>query len=72
MPSEDFGIFGMDHKIPTFMFWLNAMDPAKLAAARARGESLPGPHNSRFEPSPKPTLRTGVVAMTSLAIGLLQ
>jgi hippurate hydrolase len=72
MPSEDFGIFGMNHKIPTFMFWLNAMDPAKLAAAQAEGKTLPGPHNSRFEPSPEPTLKTGVIAMTSVAIGLLQ
>jgi hippurate hydrolase len=72
MPSEDFGVFGLDHKIPTFMFWLNAMDPAKLAAAEAEGKTLAGPHNSHFEPSPEPTLRTGVIAMTSLAIGLLQ
>jgi hippurate hydrolase len=72
MPSEDFGVFGMDRKIPLFMFWLNAMDPAKLAAAQAEGKALPGPHNSRFEPSPGPTLRTGVTAMASLAIGLLQ
>ena len=72
MPSEDFGIFGMDHKIPTFMFWLNAMDAGKLAAAQASGKTLAGPHNSHFEPSPEPTLRTGVIAMTSVAIGLLQ
>jgi len=72
MPSEDFGVFGMDHKIPTFMFWLNAMDPAKLKAAQAEGKTLAGPHNSHFEPSPEPTLKTGVVAMTSVAIGLLQ
>lgn len=72
MPSEDFGIFGLGHKIPTFMFWLNAMDPSKFAAAQAAGKTLPGPHNSHFEPSPEPTLRTGVVGMTSLAIDLLQ
>lgn len=72
MPSEDFGMFGLDnHNIPTVMFWLNAMDSAKLAAAQAKGETLPGPHNSRFEPSPEPTLRTGVIAMTSVAIDLL-
>lgn len=72
MPSEDFGVLGLGRKIPVFMFWLNAMDPAKLEAAKAKGETLPGPHNSRFEPSPEPTLRTGVVAMTSLAMSLLQ
>jgi hippurate hydrolase len=72
MPSEDFGIFGMGRKIPTFMFSLNAMDAGKLAAAKAEGKTLAGPHNSRFEPSAEPTLRTGVVAMSSLAIDLLQ
>ena len=74
MPSEDFGVFGLatSTHIPTFMFWLNAMDPAKLEAAKAAGKELPGPHNSHFEPSPEPTLHTGVIAMTSVALGLLQ
>ncbi len=73
MPSEDFGLFGLDgHKIPTVMFWLGAMDPAKFAEARAAGRDLPGPHNSHFEPLPEPTLRTGVNAMASAAISLLQ
>ncbi len=73
MGSEDFGILGLDgHKIPTFMFWLGAMDPAKFASAEAAGKTLPGPHTNRFEPLPEPTLRTGIVAMSSAAISLLQ
>lgn len=73
MGSEDFGVLGLDgHKIPTFMFWLGAMDPANFAAAEAAGKSLPGPHTSRFEPLPEPTLRTGIVSMASVAISLLQ
>jgi amidohydrolase len=73
MASEDFGLFGLEgHRIPTVMFWLGAMDPVKLAAAQAAGKSLPGPHTSLFEPIPEPTLRTGVTAMTSVAIALLQ
>jgi amidohydrolase len=73
MGSEDFGVLGLEgHKIPTFMFWLGAMDPAKYAAAEAAGKFLPGTHTSRFEPVPEPTLRTGVLAMTSAAIALLQ
>jgi metal-dependent amidase/aminoacylase/carboxypeptidase family protein len=72
MVSEDFGIFGLEgHKIPTVMFWLGAMDPVKYAAAQAAGKTLPGPHSSRFEPLPEPTLRTGVTAMTSAALTLL-
>jgi amidohydrolase len=73
MASEDFGVLGLEgRKIPTAMFWLGAMDPAKFAEAHAAGKLLPGPHNSRFEPSPEPTLRTGVKAMTSVAVALLQ
>jgi hippurate hydrolase len=71
--SEDFGVLGLDgRKIPTMMFVLGAIDPEKFAAAQAAGKLLPGPHNSRFEPLPEPTLRTGVKAMTSVAIALLQ
>jgi hippurate hydrolase len=73
MASEDFGLFGLEgRQIPIVMFWLGAMDPAKLAAAQAAGKTLPGPHTSRFEPVPEPTLRTGVIAMTSVATALLQ
>jgi amidohydrolase len=73
MGSEDFGVLGLDgHRIPTFMFWLGAMDPTKFAAAEAAGKSLPGTHTNRFEPLPEPTLRTGIVAMSSVAISLLQ
>jgi hippurate hydrolase len=73
MASEDFGIFGLEsHKIPTTMFWLGAMDPTKFAAAKAAGKSLPGPHTSRFQPDPEPTLRTGVKAMSAAAIAMLK
>ena len=72
MASEDFGIFGVNRKIPTVMFWLGAMDPAELAKAEASGKPLPGLHTSHFFPIPEPTLRTGVTAMTSVAIALMQ
>ena len=73
MASEDFGLLGLEgHRIPTVLFWLGAADPFKLGAARAAGKSLPGGHTSLFEPVPEPTLRTGVTAMTSVAIALLQ
>jgi len=73
MGSEDVGVFGLeDHSIPVVYFRLGAMDPAKLAAAEATGKELPGMHTSRFEPLPEPTIRTGVEAMSAVAISLLQ
>lgn len=77
MGSEDVGVFGMSadlkhYEIPVVYFRLGAMDPQKFAAAEAAGKRLPGPHTSRFEPLPKPTLETGVTAMTAVATGLLQ
>ena len=77
MGSEDVGVFGMsadlkNNEIPVTYFRLGAMDPQKFAAATAAGKRLPGPHTSRFEPLPQPTLETGVTAMTAVATALLQ
>ncbi len=73
MASEDFGTLGLgQHEIPTVIFWLGAMDPVQLARAEAEGRPLPGLHTSHFEPVPEPTLRTGVTAMTSVALALLR
>ena len=72
MASEDFGLFGLEgHRIPTVLFWLGAIEPAKFAAAQAAGKLAPGLHTSHFQPDPELTLRTGVTAMTSVAISLL-
>jgi hypothetical protein len=39
MGSEDFGYLALDgHKMPAVIFWLGAMDPAKLAARATASE----------------------------------
>jgi hippurate hydrolase len=69
MVSEDFGRFGLEsHQIPTVLFWLGAVDPAKIAS----GAPLPSLHSSVFAPMAEPALRTGVLAMSDVALGLLQ
>ncbi len=69
MVSEDFGRFGLDgHQIPTVLFWLGAVDPAKIAS----GAPLPSLHSSIYAPAAEPALRTGVTAMSEVAIALLQ
>ncbi|GGG98457.1 amidohydrolase [Silvibacterium dinghuense] len=72
MGSEDVGVFRLNNTIPGVMFALGASDPDKLAAAHKAGTELPGPHSALFAPVPEPTIRTGVTAMTAMAIGLLQ
>ncbi len=72
MGSEDVGVFGLNRQIPVAFFWLGAMEPGKFAAATAAGKPLPGPHTSHFQPDPDPTLHTGVIAMTTAAMALLQ
>ncbi len=72
MGSEDVGIFGIEAKAPSVYFWLGAMDPARFAAAEAKGKLLPGPHTSKFEPDPEPTLATGVKSLTAVALSLLK
>jgi len=73
MASEDFSLFALeDPKPPICMFWLGAADPAKLTDAMEKGTRLPGPHSSEFAPVPVPAIRTGVKAMTSAVMDLLQ
>lgn len=72
MGSEDFGHFSLDHKIPSMMFWLGAVDPAKVKASKESGKPLPSLHSSLFEPLPEPTLRTGVKAMTTAVLELMK
>ena len=72
MGSEDVGLFSLDGKIPAMMFRLGAADPAKLAHAHETGVPLPGPHSPLFAPVYAPTIKTGVTAMTAMALDLLK
>jgi hypothetical protein len=42
------------------------------AASKASGVPLPSLHSSLFMPTPEPTIRTGVIAMTSVVIDLMK
>jgi amidohydrolase len=72
MGSEDFGNFSLDQKIPATMFWLGAVDPAKVKAKKETGAALPSLHSALFAPMPEPTIRTGVKAMTSAVLELMK
>lgn len=72
MGSEDVGLFSLEGKIPSVMYWLGAADPAKLEESRKTGVPLPSLHSALFAPVYIEAIPTGVTAMTSMALDLLK
>ncbi|MSS70471.1 MAG: amidohydrolase [Candidatus Latescibacteria bacterium] len=73
MAGEDFGRYRLEgDQIPICLFWLGAVDPAKVAEGKRTGAPLPYLHSSAFAPLPEPTIRTGVKAMTSAVLELMK
>jgi hippurate hydrolase len=73
MGGEDFGRFGLEgREIPVTIFWLGAVDPAKVAESQRTKTSLPSLHSSQFAPLPDPTIRTGVRAMSTSVLELMK
>ncbi|MGZ5449718.1 MAG: M20 metallopeptidase family protein [Thermoanaerobaculia bacterium] len=67
MVSEDFGLFGLEGKIPTVLLALGAGEASALTAG-----TQPGLHSSKFAPAdPSLVLRTGVRAAVAGVLGLL-
>ena len=72
MGSEDFGLLGLEnHQIPTFMLRVGAVAPETMAESQRTGKPLPSLHSSLFAPLPEPTIRTGIIAMTSAIVDLM-
>ncbi|HEX4668151.1 MAG TPA: amidohydrolase [Chthoniobacterales bacterium] len=74
MGGEDFSEFSLpDHSIPAIDFHVGAVAPEKIEASKKPGAPpLPSLHSSKFAPVPEPTLRTGLVAMTSAVLDLMK
>ncbi|MCU1264235.1 MAG: amidohydrolase [Acidobacteria bacterium] len=73
MASEDFAMYSLEgHKIPTMIFWVGAVEPAKVKHSRESGTPLPSLHSALFAPVPEPTIRTGIKAMTAAVLDLMK
>jgi amidohydrolase len=73
MGGEDFCEFSLpDNSLPAFMFVVGAVDPAKIAESTKTGTPLPSLHSSKFAPVPEPTIRTGIIGMTSAVLELMK
>jgi amidohydrolase len=73
MGGEDFSEYSLpDHSIPAVDFHFGAVDPAKIAEFKQSGKELPTLHSSKFAPVPEPTIRVGIIGMTSAVLELMK
>ena len=73
MGGEDFSEYSLpDHSIPAVDFHFGTVDPAKFTDYKQTGKELPSLHSSKFAPLPEPTIRTGIVAMTTAVLELMK
>jgi len=73
MGGEDFSEYSLpDHSIPAVDFHIGAVDPEKIARFKKEGKELPSLHSSKFAPVPEPTIRIGIVGMTSAVLELMK
>ena len=73
MGGEDFAEDSLpDHSIPAVDFHIGAVDPEKIAQFKREGKELPTLHSSTFAPVPEPTIRVGIIGMTSAVLELMK
>jgi hippurate hydrolase len=73
MGGEDFSEYSLpDHSIPAVDFHIGAVDPEKIAESKRTGKPLPSLHSNKFAPVPEPTIRLGVIGMTSATLELMK
>jgi amidohydrolase len=73
MGGEDFSEYSLpDHSIPAVNFHIGGVEPEKIAEYKQAGKELPSLHSSKFAPVPEPTIRVGVIGMTSAVLELMK
>ena len=71
MVAEDFGEFGKAAGVPSVLFRVGAVEPAKYQAAMKDGTPLPSLHSSGFAPDRERTIKTAATTLTLCALELL-
>jgi hippurate hydrolase len=73
MGGEDFSEYSLpDHSIPAVDFHIGAVDPVKIADSKKNDTQLPSLHSNKFAPVPEPTIRVGIIGMTSAVLELMK
>jgi hippurate hydrolase len=71
MGGEDFSRYARE--VPGFYFFVGSVDPERVAESkRPGGRPLAGGHTDGYAPVPEPTIKTGVLAMTTGVLRLLE
>ena len=68
--SEDYSEYVIAG-VPSLYWGLGGYDAKVIADYRAKGQEPPGNHTPQFAPTPEPTIRTGVEAMTLAVLNVL-
>src|ERR1044072_7138039 len=73
MGGEDFSEYSLpDHSIPAVDFHIGAVEPANIAEDKKEGKEPPALPSSKFAPVPEPTIRVGIIGMTSAVLELMK
>ena len=68
--SEDYSEYILAG-VPSLFWGLGGIDAKTIADYRAKGQEPPGNHTPQFAPTPEPTIRTGVEAMTLAVLNVM-
>lgn len=71
MGGEDFSRFGKAG-VPIFFYFIGTMAPERFEAAKKGGPPVPGLHSDLFYPVIEPSMRTGVLTMTTAVLDLMK
>jgi hippurate hydrolase len=72
MGAEDFSEYSRQGGFPSCMLWLGSVEQSKVDASKSGGPPVPSTHSALYAPDREKTLRTGVRALTSVALELLK
>jgi len=71
MGGEDFGRYGREG-VPIFFYFLGTQSPERLENAVKTGTPAPGLHSDLYFPVVEPSIRNGVLTMTSAVLELMK
>src|SRR5262249_9867745 len=72
MGGEDFSRYARGGSVPIFMYFLGTSPPDKVAAALQNPERpLPSMHSDLYYPVPEPSIKTGVLTLSSPVLNLV-